>query len=47
MQSTKHLKMWELSCPSLPLLSEDWSPCFMGRADSSRLLYLKYFQCFR
>lgn len=47
MQDDKSLQMWELSCPSLSLLSEDWSPCFMGKTVSSRLLQVKYFQHFR
>lgn len=38
MQSDKDFQTWELSCLSLSLLSEGWSPCFMGKADNSRLL---------
>jgi len=47
MQSAKRSKIWDLSRPSLLCLSEGWSPHVMGRADSSGLLYLKYFQCFK
>lgn len=43
MQRYKDLQMWELSCLSLSLLSEGWSP-FHAKTDSSRLLYVKYFQ---